>query len=321
MLAWIEETVPSPYGSIRALNWAVGDAPRVEDSFEEPEYNCDEDIYGVSATEEVRAMADLDDAEDQLGAVLWNSNSVVLQYLHEHIFEAPKKPSRKGEADVEPQTTSTRIPISEARILELGSGVGALGIALAAGGAQVAVTDIKELVPLMKRNIRLNSELLRKSGGNCLAATWRWGEPMPKALKSYFEAEDDKYNKDGGVDVVVMCDALYGNPKDWPALIKVLNEVADASAPTRLVVLNFCEQRIDGVEDKFMELLQSGESLWKAVTTDIDEVSNLSMKVRVTRMTRRRFAKKATSTDAVDPAIAPVSSEAVETKRKRRREE
>lgn len=305
MLAWIEDSVPSPYGTIRALNWAVGEAPRVEDSYEEPEYNCDEDIYGA-AEPYVRTMADLDDAEDQLGAVLWNSNSVVLQYLHDHVF-LPKRSKDSAGAQAK------GIVINDARILELGSGVGALGIALAAGGAQVAVTDIKELVPLMKRNIRLNSELLRKSGGNCLAATWRWGEPMPKALKSYFESEEGKYSKDGGVDVVVMCDALYGNPKDWPALIRVLNEVADASYPTRLVVLNFCEQRVDGVEDKFMELIQSNGSGWKAVTGDVDAVSNLSMNVRVTRLTRKRPS----AVESTMPSATPAECG----RRKRNREE
>lgn len=253
MLRWLKEEVKSPFGDVKVWNWAV-------------------DETAESDGDAVDPTPDLDDAEDQLGAVLWNSNSVVLDYLYEHVFSG---------------TLAANV-----NILELGSGVGALGIALAAGGARVAITDIKELVPLMMRNIKLNAKTRK---GECLASCWKWGDPMPQSLKTYFEPQ--------GVQYVLMCDALYGNPKDWPALIRTLNEISEHS--NTLTVLNFCEQRVDSVENGFLALLAADNS-WKAsLPTTLDAKSGLDMSVRVTtirKLASVNFGKKSSPQNAAHAA-------------------
>jgi hypothetical protein len=80
-------------------------------------------------------------------------------------------------------------------VLELGAGVGVLGLAVAASGMarRVAVTDFACLVPLMRRNLRLNSAAIKAAGADvcveaCLCgvvmivgpmifmATWKMGK-------------------------------------------------------------------------------------------------------------------------------------------------
>ncbi len=42
------------------------------------------------------------------------------------------------------------------RCVELGAGVGLVGLALAAMGARVTVTDVAKVLPLMRRNLLAN---------------------------------------------------------------------------------------------------------------------------------------------------------------------
>ena len=200
-------------------------------------------------------LPELDCAQDQLGSVLWNSNECVSRYLREHIFVD----GAKG-----------------VRVLELGAGVGALGISLAMAGALVAITDIKELVPLMRHNIELNHITPPAA---CKPFAWKWGEAAPPELVAYLGCR---------LDVVILCDALYGNPKDWPKLITTLDWLKDEFPGCTIV--NFCEQRVNAVEAGFIELLQrernDKHSDWVSTTAEVVGSSGLDMKIQVTRFTR-----------------------------------
>ncbi|CCW63935.1 unnamed protein product [Phytomonas sp. EM1] len=295
MLTWVEEEVESPYGSVCTRHWAV---PTV--------------LEGAEQKEEDDREEELEEAEDQLGAVLWNSNGAALRWLHDHILVS--LPSLKGQ-----------------RIVELGAGVGCLGIALAMGGATVCITDLKELLPLIRYNIELNRRRVReRSGGvgHCEALEWRWGPgesinirkrlkklgatPGKRSDKDKSPSEDaalasavvealsalrqpsiamrgcqsvfashtsiDAEDEDGGgrrkrvkgisakqealveagipVHMVILCDALYGNPKDWPSLLYTLSEILETN-PSECRVVNFCEQRVTDVEGPFLKLLDA----------------------------------------------------------------
>lgn len=266
-LRWLPETLPTPYGpTVEVLSWSVAIDDAIDDADDLPE---------------------LDDAQDQLGAVMWNSNKVVLDYLHEHVYKGT-------------------LPSEFGGVLELGAGVGALGIALAVGGAPVVLTDIKELVPLMSLNARRNRYLASQSKSSsssssasppepyrCLATAWKWGEKIPKPLVQFFR-------KHGGISLVLLCDALYGNPKEWPKLIETLDTIVEYFGHN-VRVYNFCEQRVQSVEDAFIELI-SKNPLWKSTKTqEVDAQSELGMTVRVTRLLKKK------STDEEDRTASAVA--------------
>ncbi|KPI86594.1 hypothetical protein ABL78_4323 [Leptomonas seymouri] len=313
MLAWRVEEVESPYGTVATLHWAVPDD--AEDGQADPR-----------SPNPTALQVELESAEDQLGAVLWNSNPAALNYLHTHIFMLPR--SKDSEAATPRSETLSSSPLEGKNIVELGAGVGCLGIALAMAGARVAVTDMKELLPLMAHNVKLNERRVqaRSHGvGYCAALQWKWGptvatnvykqlhKEMNVAMKSSgssaeevafvsrvmsamvesLEKPSDSLEQCSGAlqsaasktastlpyHYVIMCDALYGNPKDWPALLYTLTELL-ATNPDGCVVVNFCEQRVDNVEGAFLKALHDenqrvhvpasqrdtvGDPLWTAV--------------------------------------------------------
>nr|CCC90485.1 conserved hypothetical protein [Trypanosoma congolense IL3000] len=324
MLQWVVKEVVSPYGSIATMHWAVQeDGSSDEDSDGAHVAKKPRNEPNQTEKEKLRLQRQLEDAEDQLGAVLWNSNSVALSYLQRHVLVSNEK---------------------QYHVVELGAGVGCLGIGLAMAGARVVITDLKELLPLMEKNIELNKERIRsRSGGrgSCAALTWRWGPPprtkpgknsgeKRRATTVAEECSGSSCGKDlapcavassssfvelqrllDHVDLVVLCDALYGNPKSWPQLLYTLSEVLAANPHCE--VINFCEQRVNDVEGEFLKLLQQenerpvfhndtpqhcsdgtmmetllqmrGPHRWVSATEDVKEgLSDLGMRVRATRI-------------------------------------
>ena len=266
-----------PHRPIRTLHWAVY-VPEGDDD---------------DTTHEDQNYSDLDQAEDQLGAVLWNSNETVFSHLPAMLNDTKKKSS-----------SSSVVSLDGLHVIELGAGAGCLGIACAFSGAsRVVISDIKELVPLMIRNIALNQgsfrSYIREKTDDptnatslkdiCSATTWRWGaKEVPADIVKHMERR---------VDLVLLCDALYGNKKDWPLLILTLNQIVDMSSASNknasssrdgnVLVCNFCEQRVECVEDGFLELLRKTDPRWCIEgPVLLDSPSSLDMKVRGTKLWR-----------------------------------
>lgn len=61
------------------------------------------------------------------------------------------------------------------RVVELGSGTGVVGIAAAALGGKVTMTDLPEMLPLLRHNAFLNAELVTSARGSVSAVELRWG--------------------------------------------------------------------------------------------------------------------------------------------------
>jgi len=80
------------------------------------------------------------------------------------------------------------------RVLELGAGTGALGIAAAALGARVTLTDLAAVVPLTTQNVKLNSGTLAR-GGSAVVKVHCWGESTAELEPPF--------------DVILACETLY----------------------------------------------------------------------------------------------------------------
>lgn len=129
-----------------------------------------------------------------------------------------------------------------ARAVELGAGVGLVGMALAALGAQVVLTDQAYTLPLLRRNVQVNFSGRARAPE---VEPCQWGETLEgETLRAWAEQ--------GGVDVVVFSDVLYHSDASL-LLVQTLLELA---SPRTRVLFSF-ETRSAEIETRFLEALRA----------------------------------------------------------------
>lgn len=114
------------------------------------------------------------------------------------------------------------------RVLELGAGTGVAGLAAARQGAEVFVTDLPEMLPLLAANI----------GANSLAAR---AEAMPLRWGNEYDLEAALAR--GPFDLVIGTDILYA-PERFDDLLATLLEL---TAPGAQVMLAYPRRFTEGV--------------------------------------------------------------------------
>ncbi|KAF4658333.1 hypothetical protein FOL47_008019 [Perkinsus chesapeaki] len=161
------------------------------------------------------------------------------------------------------------------RILGLGEGTGVTSLALAAdGAADVYISDLPELFPLLEVNCssKLNPRL--KGRAKALALDWVDEDSFPVEIE-------------GCVDVVVCCEILYGNRFVWPGLVRVLER---SLAPEGVAMFAITLRNARHDVDDFCALAKSGGKLRVA------KEEYLSPEVVVVQI---KLAKKAQKTPPV----------------------
>ena len=116
------------------------------------------------------------------GATLWDSSLALTNFLTYHY------------ADTD---------LSDKHVLELGAGVGLVGMALASMGANVVVTERDMALPLLRRNMDRNAKV---TGGRVEVSELSWGgEAMQKLIKA---------RGDTPFDIVVGSDLIFPSNSD-----------------------------------------------------------------------------------------------------------
>ncbi|KAJ0177777.1 hypothetical protein K1T71_006650 [Dendrolimus kikuchii] len=102
--------------------------------------------------------------------------------------------------------------LSGIKVLELGAGLGVVGLTAATLGAQVTLTDLPEALSLLRLNITENKPKIGSMGGYAIAESLVWGDNTSDILKEEF-------------DMVVLADCVYYEEALQPLLetLKYLN--------------------------------------------------------------------------------------------------
>ena len=180
-------------------------------------------------------LASLERAEVEIGAVLWREAAhAMLRWL-------------------EPE--ARRASFKGTRVLELGAGCGFVGLALAACGARVCVTDKGALTPLLEAN----AALARERGRDAEVRELDWAAPLPTGLPAF--------------DLVVGCDLLYGDTP-FEGLRNIVRGVVQGGTRFRLAVNK--RDQLAGMQ-RFVALL--GDE-FEVEQTEVDDVAMLAAKRR-----------------------------------------
>ncbi|KAK3922859.1 Protein-lysine methyltransferase METTL21D [Frankliniella fusca] len=91
-----------------------------------------------------------------VSCVIWDASLVLARYLEKR-------------AEIDPAF------LRNAKILELGAGVGCVGIVAACFGGNVVMTDLPAVLPLLEQNINANKDIWFTAGGQVRACELSWG--------------------------------------------------------------------------------------------------------------------------------------------------
>lgn len=118
--------------------------------------------------------------------------------------------------------------LSGVKVLELGSGLGVVGLTAATLGAQVTLTDLPEALPLLRLNINENKAKIGSMGGYAIAEALIWG--------------DNSSLLDEEFDIIVLADCVYYEEAVDP-LIESLKNLNDS--PTKKPVMYLTQELRD----------------------------------------------------------------------------
>eukprot|EP00192_Tetraselmis_astigmatica_P011669 CAMPEP_0117650282 /NCGR_PEP_ID=MMETSP0804-20121206/1457_1 /TAXON_ID=1074897 /ORGANISM="Tetraselmis astigmatica, Strain CCMP880" /LENGTH=363 /DNA_ID=CAMNT_0005456145 /DNA_START=221 /DNA_END=1312 /DNA_ORIENTATION=+ len=123
------------------------------------------------------------------------------------------------------------VNLAGTRVLEIGSGTGIVGIAAAASGAAVTLTDVEGRVPILQANMDCNQQVVSAAGGSMLVAALDWGDPGTAATLLQLQTAAPKaaeLPKAPGWDVIIGADLVYSSNVLLP-LTTVLKRILSIS--------------------------------------------------------------------------------------------
>ncbi|KAL1842545.1 hypothetical protein VTJ49DRAFT_5021 [Mycothermus thermophilus] len=166
---------------------------------------------------------------DSLGLKTWGSSYALARLLP--TFSSPDGPLAHLFATN--SSDSTRYPaLGEKReILELGSGTGLLGLAAAClWSANVALTDLPDILPNLRHNAELNADILASRGGSARVVPLTWGGTAEEETDPAFLERMNSYQ------LVLAADPLYDD--NHPSLLaRTIDEHLSFSPSARVLVM------------------------------------------------------------------------------------
>ena len=122
--------------------------------------------------------------------------------------QAATSPPAGSAAEIGPSPAAApSAPLAGLRILELGSGTGIGGLAAAALGAHVTLTDTEAVMPLLRANCAANATEVARAGGTAVARCCDWTQIGDATNRdATVPPPDDSW---ADCDVILAADVLY----------------------------------------------------------------------------------------------------------------
>lgn len=166
---------------------------------------------------------------NHLGTTVWDASIVLAKWI--------EKNARRGSELSRPKLAGGK------RVLELGAGMGLGGLSAAALGASVDLTDVAEVLPLLRRNAEA---LMGKAALSTNDAAWAAGAGSVSVRELDWDKRETWFDDDGAgdadggsnnkcYDFILAADCVY-KEEILPTLLRVV--LAHASRRTVVVVAN-----------------------------------------------------------------------------------
>jgi hypothetical protein len=184
---------------------------------------------------------------DDLGLKTWAASYMLSKRLHQFGLIAQIKGSGPS-------------------ILELGSGTGLVGLAMAALGADVVLTDLPSIHENLARNAKDNSAVIEQNGGSTRTGTLDWTQPASCELYNDGVVTQTLSAIDSKFPIILAADSLY-SPEHPRMLVNTiaawLSEDANAQViaefPYRAAYLPEIKDFRERMERIGLSLLEEGE--------------------------------------------------------------
>lgn len=135
------------------------------------------------------------------------------------------------------------VAFSSRKVVELGAGVGLVGMALAVLGGDVVLTDQEYALPLLRKNVQVNFGSDKSHGGSTpLVEECQWGESLKGVLSDWRKR----------VDLIVFSDVLYHES----SFLLLMQSIRELAAPTCDVYFSY-ETRNASIEAGFLGVLSA----------------------------------------------------------------
>jgi predicted nicotinamide N-methyase len=146
------------------------------------------------------------------------------------------------------------------RVLELGSGTGLVGLAMAALGADVVLTDLPSISPNLARNARDNSETVQRNGGSTRTGVLDWNNPTSCLLfrEGVTNVEEDGEPLVTKFSLILAADSLY-SPDHPRMLVSAIEAWLSEDEDARVIIeLPYRDAYLPQISDFRKRMLSAG---------------------------------------------------------------
>lgn len=144
--------------------------------------------------------------------------------------------------------------LAASRVLELGAGTGLLGLIVAPHVKSYMCTDLRDLIPLINKNVSLNRSLVPNLEERLTIGALDWNDvhkcPAPSRQRVFSHVSDEakdtmesSTDPSSGFDLILAVDCVY-NPSLIPPLLTTINQFATPRKSTAMIVMELRDEDV-----------------------------------------------------------------------------